>query len=143
MARAHFGYEESSQTEGRNGPPVPMTAAEESSVRRWLAHIAEFDPAMIAHVMDCCRTDSEKRGYYLRRSEEAPAKVAGSPLRHDAVKYACVSCAHRRGRAGVHWGCVARLDLPALYSEGHPLRELPADGGEDCSTFEARGPTWH
>ena len=122
-----------------------MTATEESAILRWLAHIGEDNPAMIAHVIEQCRIDPDKRAYYLRRSEEAPANVAGSPLRHDAGSHGCTHCAHRRGRADRHYGCVAREDLPPMYGAGHPLRGLPADGGTDCESFEAKANlvTWH
>lgn len=44
----------------------------------------------------------------------------------------CRSCRHltRPGRADGY--CAERIDLPHAYGADHPLRQLPADGGEDC-----------
>lgn len=113
-----------------NAAIAPMTASEAAAIRRWLAHIGETDAVMVAHVMEQCSANADKRGYYLARSEEAPAAIA------DQDGPRCTRCEHRKGRAGVHWGCVAREDLPPLYGLRHPLRELPSDGGVNCARFE-------
>lgn len=44
----------------------------------------------------------------------------------------CATCAHiaRPGRCDGY--CAVREDLPYAYTPGHPLRQLPADGGVSC-----------
>lgn len=51
-------------------PTASMTAEEETAIRAWLAHIGETDPAIIAEVLDQCRTDADARYYFIRRAEE-------------------------------------------------------------------------
>lgn len=47
----------------------------------------------------------------------------------------CKTCAHRL-RPGLSDGlCSGRNDLPLAYTPGHPLRQLPADGGASCTTW--------
>lgn len=50
----------------KSNPPTTMTSNEESAIRAWLVHIEEADVAIIAIVLDQCRTDVEARGYFLR-----------------------------------------------------------------------------
>lgn len=57
-------------------PTAPMTANEEAAIRAWLAHIEETDPAIIADVLDKCRTDADAREYFIRRAEEVSPKMA-------------------------------------------------------------------
>ena len=57
-------------------PTAPMTADDETAMRAWLAHIEEHGPAVIAEVLDPCRTDADDRKYYLRRAEEVPRPSA-------------------------------------------------------------------
>jgi hypothetical protein len=114
-----------------NDGTIPMTAAEESAIRRWLAHIEEHDPELIAFTIDRCRASLESREYFLRRSGEVPL----IPMPAVPVVPSCTTCIHRRGRHDTHWGCLARDDLPPLYGEGHPLRELPEDGGATCLAY--------
>jgi len=47
----------------------------------------------------------------------------------------CRTCAHfyRPGLSDGH--CGGRDDLPYAYTPGHPLRQLPADGGATCTTW--------
>lgn len=47
-----------------------MTAEEETAIRAWLAHIGENDPAIIADVLDKCRTDTEALDYFTGRAGE-------------------------------------------------------------------------
>ena len=48
----------------------PMSQAQETAIRAWLDHIEEDDPAIIAEVLDKCRTDPEALAYFSRRAEE-------------------------------------------------------------------------
>jgi len=59
----------------KNGP---MTAEEEKAIRAWLAHIEEIDPAIIAEVLDQCRSDADARQYFIRRAEEVPRPAAAT-----------------------------------------------------------------
>lgn len=53
-----------------------------------------------------------------------------------ACESSCRTCAHFR-RPGLSDGhCGGRDDLPFAYTPGHPLRQLPADGGADCSAWQ-------
>jgi hypothetical protein len=119
-------------------PVILMTPMEEAKIRRWLAQIEEHDTELVAYTIKRCRTNQESREFFLRRSMEVPPVVAtGVP-----AKPSCVTCIHRRGRHDTYFGCVAREDLPPLYGPGHPLRQLPDDGGSSCISFAA-SPTRH
>ncbi len=47
----------------------------------------------------------------------------------------CKTCAHlyRPGLSDGH--CGGRDDLPFAYTSGHPLRQLPPDGGASCNAW--------
>lgn len=47
----------------------------------------------------------------------------------------CASCAHTRKPGGVTLYCCFRPDLPPAYGDGHPLRQLPDDGGGNCGRW--------
>ncbi|MBD5805336.1 hypothetical protein AZOA_47890 [Azoarcus sp. Aa7] len=50
----------------------------------------------------------------------------------------CQRCRHiRRPGLVVNGYCAGRADLPLAYGAGHPLRQLPGDGGVFCSSWEA------
>ena len=62
------------------------------------------------------------------QSQSAPHKTASDST-------SCKTCAHRR-RPGLSDGyCSGRDDLPPAYTPGHPLRQLPADGGASCPAW--------
>jgi hypothetical protein len=61
--------------EAANKATVPMTPGEESAIRAWLAHIEETDPAIIAHLLDKCRTDADARSYFIGQAEEVPRPI--------------------------------------------------------------------
>jgi|GEM_PF-2605469 len=65
-----------------------LSPEEESSIRAWLAHIEETDPAIIAEVLDKCRTNLEARRYFLKRSEEVPEPTRVNRSVH------CGDCIH-------------------------------------------------
>ena len=50
-------------------------------------------------------------------------------------KTSCKTCAHlyRPGLSDGH--CGGRDDLPFAYTSGHPLRQLPPDGGASCAAW--------
>lgn len=51
------------------------TLAQESPIRRWLNHIQEDDPAVIAEVLEKCRSDRAALVYFLNRAGElSPSK---------------------------------------------------------------------
>jgi hypothetical protein len=49
-------------------PSQPMPKCDLARIRAWLAHIEEFDPATIAHVLDQCKRDSEARDYFMQQA---------------------------------------------------------------------------
>ncbi len=59
--------------------------------------------------------------------QSAPHKTTCQP--------SCKTCAHlyRPGLSDGH--CGGRDDLPFAYTSGHPLRQLPPDGGASCSAW--------
>lgn len=86
--------------------PLPeLSPDSELSVRAWLAHIEETDPAVITEVLNRCRNDLNARRYFMERSEEVP-----KPTTVDL----CVTCG-----ACVHF---ERINHPSLghCSQGEP-----------------------
>ena len=105
------------EIEGSNEAVVPMTAGEGSAVRAWLAHIEETDEAIIAHVLDKCRTDADARYYFIRRPEELPRPVA-----FDDDRRRCDQCANLTG-GGL---CLAARRGEIVASRNYePIRDLP------------------
>lgn len=60
-------------------------------------------------------------------------------VRAPAVR-SCRTCTHasRPGLVEIPGYCGGRTDLPPVYGEGHPLRQLPADLGAECATWRKR-----
>lgn len=54
-----------------------MTEKEEARILAWLAAIGETDPANIAHVPHCCRTNAKERPGLLRLANGALPPVTG------------------------------------------------------------------
>lgn len=48
-----------------------ISQCDENKIRTWLAFIGETNPAMIADVLEQCRTDPTALRYFLQRSDEA------------------------------------------------------------------------
>lgn len=58
------------------------------------------------------------------------------PEKTATAGHRCKACAHY-ARPGMSAGyCATRTDLPAAYGHHHPLRQLPADAGASCITYE-------
>lgn len=57
----------------------------------------------------------------------------------DQVQRSCLTCRCRK-RPGLSdpGYCGERTDTPPAYGPGHPRHQLPADGGKDCPSYEAR-----
>ena len=68
-----------------------------------------------------------------------PQAIAAVPL-NIAEGMSCQTCLHRLRPGGYPspFLCCGRDDLPPAYGEGHPLRQLPEDGGSDCGQWKAR-----
>ncbi len=69
-----------------------------------------------------------------------PAPAGGGPQGQSAphktpVETSCRTCAHlcHPGLSDGH--CGGRDDLPPAYTPGHPLHQLPDDGGASCSAW--------
>jgi len=105
------------ESEAANAATAPMTPGEESAIRAWLAHIEETDPAIIAHLLDKCRTDTDARGYFIGRAAEVPR-----PLAFDDDRRRCDQCVNLTGR-GI---CLAaRRGEIAASPTYEPVRDLP------------------
>lgn len=50
----------------------PLSESEEHSIRAWLGHIWEREPAIIDHVLEQCRRDPEARCYFLGHAAKLP-----------------------------------------------------------------------
>jgi hypothetical protein len=61
--------------------PAPLTADEESAVRRWLASIEEHDENVIGEVLDKCRRNPETREYFLKLAGKVPAVADRRPMK--------------------------------------------------------------
>ncbi len=86
--------------------PLPkLSPDEEASIRAWLAHIEETDPAIITEVLDKCRDEFDARVFFLKRSKEVP-----EPIIRNAPK-TCGDCIHFK-----------RIDHPNL---GHCAKGEP------------------
>ncbi len=113
--------------------PLPELAPdEESSIRAWLAHIEETDPAIIAEVLDKCRNDVKARRYFLKRSGEVPEPVA---VNHPVT---CGDCIYFERIAHSHLGHCTKgqpetnaglWDTDQRYCERHlPKPEINLSG---------------
>ena len=63
----------------------------------------------------------------------------GTPFKNASAapqRPACSSCQHwtRPGLSGGYCGA-QRADLALAYTQGHPLRRLPQDGGANCTHY--------
>ena len=81
------------EIEATNKATVPMSPGEESAIRAWLAHIEESDPAIIADLLEKCRTDADARSYFIGRAAEVPR-----PWGIDDDRRHCDQCANLTGR---------------------------------------------
>lgn len=98
----------------------------QATVLAWLDHIGETDGATITEVLAACFRDADVRDYFMVRAA-------------DAVRRQCANCRHSRQPGGVARYCGAgRSDLPLAYGKGHPLRQLPEDGGASCEQWSMR-----
>lgn len=82
ISRASIGSNGSASAAGfreiaaANKATERMTPDEELSIREWLTYIEETDPAIIADLLDKCRTDSDARCYFIGRAVEVRRPVA-------------------------------------------------------------------
>lgn len=83
------------------------------------------------------RVEEHKNNNLWSFIEPVGGGVEGQSAPHKkACESSCRTCAHL-GRPGLSDGhCGGRDDLPPAYGPGHPLRQLPADGGASCSTWK-------
>lgn len=111
----------------RERPSAPLDSALSSkihaTVMAWLDHIGETDGATIAEVLAACFRGADARDYFMDRSVEAVGRQ-------------CANCQHARRPGGVVLYCSAgRADLALAYGDGHPLRQLPENGGASCERW--------
>ena len=97
-------------------PSAPMSAAQESAIRAWLALIEETDPTTVADVIERCRQDVNAREYFTGRAVAELPKP--SPLSDD--RRTCEQCANLTGRR-----CQAAKRGEIVASSNHePIRDL-------------------
>ena len=48
-------------------PSSPLSAEEETLLRRWLAYTGETDPAIIAATLGQCQQDADARDYFIHK----------------------------------------------------------------------------
>jgi len=107
-------------------PRPELTPDEASNIRAWLAHIEETDPAIIAEVLDKCRTNLEARRYFLKRSEEVPEPTranrsvhCGDCIHFDASTARTLSTAPKASRKPSS-DCGTRIgDIANAFYQGH------------------------
>ena len=89
-------------------PHPELSSDKESSIRAWLTHIEETDPAIIAEVVDKCRNDPKARRYFLKRSDEVPESVT---VKHPIT---CGGCIHFERIDHPHLGQCAKGEPEAI-----------------------------
>ena len=72
---------------------APLSAADDASIRAWLAHIGETDPVTIADVLNQCRDKASEREIVLRWADEVRRPVDSYDERRR-----CDQCANLTGR---------------------------------------------
>lgn len=100
-------------------------AGDTDADRQQAIDAALADPAS---ALTCYRAISKARGI-VPAAAPAPVQPALQPP-------GCSTCQHRR-KPGHSAGycCADRADLVPAYGTNHPLRRLPADGGDGCQHF--------
>lgn len=100
-----------------NEVTAQMTAGEETAIRVWLIQIEETDPAIIADLLEKCRTDADAHDYFIRRARKVPR-----PIEFNDDRRRCERCANLTGR-GL---CLAARRGEIVASAGYePVRDLP------------------
>lgn len=94
-------------------------------------------PTVPADFEEDQEADSSDYLFDMRKTPGGEEPQGGfAPERKDPAA-ACASCANLAtpGLSSGYCGA-GRADLAPAYGEGHPLRALPADGGEGCPLWE-------
>jgi len=104
------------------------------TVAGWIDQMRDaFGPEMINSAI---RAGIDGQPTFVAREN---GQVIGTPNRAAKIATAghrCKQCANY-ARPGMSAGyCATRTDLPAAYGPAHALRQLPADAGASCTTFE-------
>ncbi len=107
---------------------------------RWLLHYADRKPVEVYFAPAADHVEA-LAGY--------PDAVAAEPLpevrtpvrnevRMESAARGCSTCRHRK-RPGLSAGYCGggRDDLPGAYGAHHPLRQLPADQGATCASYQS------
>ena len=66
-----------------------LTSKDEMLIRSWLAYIEETDPSIIDHVLSQCRTDLDKRNYFIWMTGTVP-----QPVNFSDDRRFCTQCAN-------------------------------------------------
>ena len=118
---------------GRNKPqnPEKVGTAETLSI----AGFQGFVPT-VPTCFERPRVEEQEKCNALSFKKPDGGGVEGPSAPHKkARESSCLTCAHlcRPGLSNGH--CAGRDDLPFAYTAGHPLRQLPPDGGAICPTW--------
>lgn len=101
--------------------------------------VFDFVPTVpsVPTVFEEQRVREDEKHNRLSFLESAGGEVKGqsAPHKTTSASPSCKTCAHLR-RPGLSDGlCSARDDLPPAFAPGHPLRQLPDDGGASCTAW--------
>lgn len=90
----------------------------------WVFHFAEDEPETGVFM---------KPVNYRQALAMYPQAIAAVPFTI-TVEASCETCQNRTRPGGYPspFLCGGRADLPPAYGDGHPLRQLPENGGTDC-----------
>jgi hypothetical protein len=119
---------------------TPTDTAPQIRATRWLLHYADREPVEVYFAPAADHVEA-LAGY--------PDAVAAEPLpevrtpvrnevRMESAARGCSTCRHRK-RPGLSAGYCGggRDDLPGAYGAHHPLRQLPADQGATCASYQS------
>lgn len=109
--------------------PTDAKTADAVTSWGWLLHFADREPLEVFTHPDAGM---------VRITREYPNAISAEPLpAPPRPTTSCATCAKSR-KPGASRHCCARPELTPAYGEGHPLRQLPDDGGADCGRWVIR-----
>ncbi|WP_159051654.1 hypothetical protein [Thauera aromatica] len=124
------GGGDSSETPTDTAPPIWAT--------RWLLHYADREPVEVYFAPAADHV--EVLVAYPDAVAAEPLPEVRTPVRNEvrmeSAARGCSTCRHRK-RPGLSAGYCGggRDDLPGAYGAHHPLRQLPADQGATCASY--------
>lgn len=121
----------------RNKPHKPESVGTPETLAVTGFHGFCSDVPSVPHVFERTRVEEHEKHNPSSFIEPVGGGVERQSAPHKRTcESSCRTCAHL-GRPGLSDGhCGGRDDLPPAYGPGHPLRQLPPDGGASCSTWK-------